>query len=469
MGDPALVACPGGRFRTGTLPAIPALPISVIENLADADRDLFCPTPGQLWKREAGFDRPMTGYVSGVYRYALVDPAGGPSVATEAQLVYADPTGTNARTPDGHARWAVNAHLAVAHSGIAWDECGPVPELDLGDWGERLAVRPAEARTLDQLDRLQGAFPERRLRPFVRYFQAVVDPFCNDRHVVPVTLDIDLYPERWLEATWRNSCDGERLALCDRTPRPAGTVRVRTIREVLHVWRIPQDPTTEPVEEVNHVLSPGLRRVLPVRSRPELVELVGKEGDDLYAPLVDPSAAPGDQLTVFRSADTWAPVLEKARTLGTAELCRRTGLSKSTAYHLLAGRTPSPDTAALVAIAVEGVEVDSVTQRASIGGWHPCARAGCDRLVRPRQRWCTPGCRKAVQRARERLVLQGVGGARCARCGTVRFGDRGSECPVCMGEGKPPVPTILCPGCGIERIGDTTSPCPICERKESAC
>ncbi len=465
MGEPILVPCPDGRFQVGSRAAIQTLPIGCIQDLIDADDDLFCPAGGHQWKREAGFDTPTIGYVSGVYRYALIDPAGGPSVATEAQLVYADPTGTNARTPDGHARWAVNGHLAVARSGIAWDGCGPIPELDLGDWGERLAIRPAEARTLAQLDRLQAAFPERRLRPFVRYQHAVVDPLRNDRHVVPVTLDVDLPPDRWLEATWRNLPDGERLALCDRTPRPTGAVRARTIREVLHVWRIPHDPTTEPVEAVNHVLSPGVRRVLPVRSRPELVELVGKEGDDLYVPLVDPSAAPGEQLTVYRSADTWAPVLEKARTLGTAELCRRTGLARSTVYHLLAGRTPSPDTAVLVAMAVEGVEVDSVAQRASVGGWHPCARTGCDRLVRARQRWCTPGCRKAVQRARERLVLQGVGGARCAKCGTVRFGDRGSECPVCMGDEKPSVLTILCPGCGVERVGDTSSPCRVCEKE----
>ncbi len=465
MTERGLIPCPGGRSRIGRRSAIKALPIRVIEELLDADDDLFCPGGGHLWKREAGFDRPMTAYVSGVYRYALVPLAGGPSVATEAQLggVYSDPTGTGARTPEGHFCWAVDAHLAVARAGIAWDGRGPVPDLQLPAWAERPVLRPGQARTPTQLTRLSHAFPERRLRPFVRYLQAVVDPLSNPHRVVPVSLDVHLPPERWLDGEWQDMGSGEALTLTSAERPAPGQVRIRTIREVLFTWRLPVDPTTEPVEAVNHILSPGVRRVRPVHSRPELVELVGKEGDDLYAVLSDPGANLGSELTVYRAADTWAPMLDRARHLGADELCRRTGLPRSTAYHVLAGRPPSSETAALVAGVLDDIEPADRDEAQTVGGWHPCARSGCGRPVRGRRRWCTPGCRKAVERAQDRLMLHDVGGIRCRRCATVRFGDLRAPCPGCA-ERAAEVFVVVCPGCGTERVGNTTGPCAVCEK-----
>ena len=133
---------------------------------------------------------PMIGYVSGVYRDALVDPSGGSTEATEAQLggSYLDPTGTGERTPDGHYAWAVQAHLAVARAGMTWDGHGPVPELELPEWGERAVLRPGRLRDPEQLARLQAAFPERRLRPFTPYVQAVLDPL-RSRGVTAWSID----------------------------------------------------------------------------------------------------------------------------------------------------------------------------------------------------------------------------------------------------------------------------------------
>jgi hypothetical protein len=175
--EPELVCCPAGRARAGRREAIWALPTREIEALVDVDDRLLRPEGGHVWKREAGFDRPLIAYVAGIYRYALINPAGGPSVASVPGLdnIYDDPTGSGQKTADGRSCWAVEAALAVARAGLAWDGRWPVPPVQLADWGGEPALRRALARTPEQLDRLSSAYPERRLRPFVPYWQVVLD------------------------------------------------------------------------------------------------------------------------------------------------------------------------------------------------------------------------------------------------------------------------------------------------------
>ena len=113
-----------------------------------------------------------------------------------------------------------------------------------------------------------------------------------------------------------------------------------------------------------------------MRSRAGLFELIGKEGDDLLAQMVDPGAIKNDDLTIYRHADTWAPVLEKALSIGVTELVRRTGLAERTARYVIEGRRPSPETAALVAESLS--EIVAIPPRI-------CGRAGCDARVAGRQ------------------------------------------------------------------------------------
>jgi hypothetical protein len=448
--EPQFVPCRGGSVRDGRRRGLLAMPIGVVREVLAVS--------GAPWKEQFGFDRPMIAYVSGLYRYALVDPACGKSVASEAALggVYDDPTGTNAREDD-HYAWAVRAHLSVAHAGLDWNGKGPLPNLDLPVWSGFLVTRSGVAHTWEQVKRLQAAFPDRRIWPGTPYMQAVVDR-RRSGHVVAVTLDVHLSPGERLAAEWRDQRTGAGIELTTERDLFRGTIRGITYRELLELWRLPRDVTTTPVEKVDHVLEPGMRRTLPVRSRAVLFELVGKEGDDLRALLIDPGALRGDDLTVYRRPDTLAPLLEKAQGLDVAQLAA-VGVPERTARYVRSGRRPSPETAALLAEVLRDLEV--------LQGARSCARAGCDRRLTGRKRYCSDRCRKAVSRAREAVQLAAKGASRCRACGAVRYGDLRETCPGCAGRGAVEVEAVSCPGCGVARLAVTEGPCPFCEEAGS--
>jgi len=447
--EPQFVPCQGGPHRDGHKRGILALPIAEV-------RAVFASSDAP-WTEQAGFDRPMIAYVSGTYRFAMVDPAGGPSLATEAALggVYSDPTGTDARTTDGHFAWAVDGHLAIARAGIAWDGKGAVPNLDLPASADEMVTRPGVASSWEQLKRLQGAFPDRRIRPFTPYLQAVVDRRrCRD--VVPVTLDVSLPA---VERRWRDQRTGLCVIITTSDPPPSGVVRAITYRELLEAWRLPGDPTTMSLRKVDHVLEPGVRVPIRVRSREELFQLSGKEGDDLLSLLVDPGASAGHDLNVYRQPDTWAPLREKVISVGLKGLVAA-GVHDRTARRLINGGKPSPETAALVAEAFGGLDVVRFAR--------VCALPGCGRALRGRQRFHSDRCRKAAGRASDFLALRAVGAVRCSRCGAVRYGDLGGACPACRGRGVVEVETTACAGCGTEIVGNIGSGCPVCGLRRSA-
>jgi hypothetical protein len=450
------VPCNGGPHKHGRKSGVLALPLSQVQSIFERT--------GAPWRCHAGDDVPLTGYVSGVYRYALVDPIGDVSIASEAALggVYADPTGTGARTSDRKHVWAVDANLAVARAGIARDGRGPLPELGLPECASLPAIRIGIASTPEQLARLEQAFPDRRVRPFTRFFSAVLDPLHSSAGV-PITLDVDLSPDRWLEANWVDARTGEQIRLTIEEHPQLGQVRVRTYREVVELWRLPSDPTTEPVEAVDHILQPGLRRVLPVRSRAEMVQLIGKEGDDLMMLLTDPLAAKGDELTIYRQPDTWLPILEVARLLGAPDLAKRTGCSIRTLQRALVGKNVAPKTKAAIAAAVSDA-ASQLVERAPM----TCARPGCDRRISLRRKWCSDRCRKIVERGHDKVDLHRRGGVRCPKCNTAWFGATDQPCPNCGGKGAIEVKSSSCPSCGTERTGDTESPCPVCMRRRAA-
>jgi hypothetical protein len=211
----------------------------------------------------------VIGYVSGVYRYALVDTAGRPSVATVSALagVDVDPSGTDELTPDGRSRWAVECHLAMARS-VAWDGHDGLPPLDLPDWADMPLVPSGAVTTPKKQVWMQRLFPDARVRPCTRYFWAAVD-LTPGRAVV--TLEVDRPPELWLDADWRDTANGEQRYPTTSLAMPVGMTRVKTVRDVVHVWRQPQDSTTQPPLETGARLEQGVRQTLPVRSRPDLL------------------------------------------------------------------------------------------------------------------------------------------------------------------------------------------------------
>jgi hypothetical protein len=306
---------------------------------------------------------------------------------------------------------------------------------------------------------LERIFPGIRLRPFTPYLVGVIDHLRSSQ-VTPITLDVDLPPNRWLGARWFDALTGEELTPTTSEHPASGEVRVETIRDVVARWRIPDDPHTEALEPVNNILEPGMRRVLPVRSRAELVELVGKEGDDLLSLMHDPLAEPGDELTVYRRSDTWPSVRELATRIERDELLRRVPLSKRTVERALSGVKVSGATMAIIAAAVE----DTSEKNLPIGS-KICARPGCGVPVTRRRRWCSESCRKKVARARDAVDLHKVGAICCATCHAVVYGKKANVCPSCGGKRLIEVRTYECPECGLERVGDTDGPCPGCEKE----
>jgi rubrerythrin len=302
------------------------------------------------------------------------------------------------------------------------------------------------------------AFPDVTIRPFTRYLSAVLAPTDAGR-VTAITLDVDLPLARWLDARWVKADTGEPLVFTTSDHPRAGTLRVRTYGELIDIWRRADDQFSEPVSPQDHVLQRGARRARPVVSRPELIELVGKEGDDLLRQLSDPLSTPDDDLTIYREADRWPNVLASVKGLGSRELSKRGGLTLRTAQRVVRGETVSDDTKARVTAVVEELalapEVESV---------NTCARPGCGRRIAARRRWCSDSCRKKAERGRDAVDLHKAGAKRCVKCGAVLYGEKASTCPSCGGEGLVQVRTFSCPNCGVERVGDTEGPCPVCEK-----
>jgi hypothetical protein len=416
--------------------------------------DAILRTSGAPWTWKAGHDRELVAVVSGTYKWALVDLVTSEVQCTEAMLggVYLDPSGTGERTADGKHAWAVAAHGAVAKATIEWVRTGELPELSLPAWVELLALRGGEARTPAQLQRLQALYPERRLRPFTRYAVAVVDPL-DGSDALPVTLDVDLMPDSWALARWRDLRTGASVEPRTGTLGLQGCVRCRTIREVLEAWRIPHDPSRAPLVESDQVLAPGIYQALPVVSCQALFEAIGKEGDDLLNLMVDPIADEGQAVTVYRRADTWAPVLDVARTHGAQRLHQMTGIPLRTLRRILASGRSSADHAAAIASALK--DMPEIPPRV-------CARPGCGNGVRRRQTYCGDACRKAVARARDRLDLHARGARRCRRCRAILFGDASTPCPECLRRPAAGALTVTCSGCGAGRLGATEEPCPAC-------
>jgi hypothetical protein len=448
--DPRFVPCPGGRERLGRMRGHWALPVREIQEILRVT--------GAPWKLKDGFEEPMVGYVSGTYKTALVNPDSGEGTATEAMLggVYLDPTGTGERTEDGRHCWAVAAHLAVAKAGREWTGKDIFPEFDLPDWADRPAIRPGIASTPEIVGRVQRTFPDRTIRPYAPYWIAVVDPFRSP--AVPVTLDTHLPPDEWLSADWRDQRTGEPLVLTLDDSAHIGTVRARAIREVLWSWGCSPDPTVAPVRPTDHVLTVGLCEPVPVRSRSELFEPTGKEGDDLLSLMTDPLAERDSELTIYRRADTWLPILEVAQSLDPAEFVERTGLKERTARRILRGGRPSPETAALVGAAL-GDELPKPPRS--------CGRPGCPSVVTGRQVYCTDSCRKAADRAKDRLHLWEIGAVRCRRCDAVRYGDQSGPCPACGGKAVVIMATAICQTCGVERVGNVDGQCPFCNQEDA--
>jgi hypothetical protein len=407
----------------GHAPVI-ALPIDKVEEILDRFDPLLCPRGGHAWKREAGWDRPMVGYVTGVNRLGLIDPATDTTAhVTEVGLggVFADPTGTSNRTVDGHHQWAIDLH--TAHLQRQTNRAAPVPA-----WSCAPALRPGRATSTRQLVDIEHHLGC-TLRPYARWVLA------HPREGQA------LYglPGPASKVDWHR--DGQPI-------RPG---RLRSLRDEYLAWAGGLTP--------RH----GLQDPEPVSTRLMWATFIGKEYDGIAARQSDPLAEWDAQTSSYAPIDTWTPILNVARQVGAVRLAQLTGLAPSTIRHALAGRPPSAPTAERIrrALSRDTGVVPEVDGRV-------CQRAGCGHRITGRKRFCSDRCRKAASRATDALaavpaeIAPGRWAWTCPTHGPIEA--TLPACPHCAIQPTRPrhhAPDYVCPACGAN-CGPAVTTCFVC-------
>ena len=379
-----LEPCPGGPHR---LPdgreAVCLLSHRELQDILKRFDPLLYPDGGEAWKGEEGsLDRPTAGLVAGLNKVLFGREEGGRSRLVRSSDTslgdhFADPTGTNKHLQDGRLAWAAELEEMLLAAAV---EAGPsapvrVPKA-LPRWADLPALRPGRATTMGDLEWLRATVGDPAAPPFAHYVQATF-PLGDG----PVCLGAGRDPATWRRWDWRH--DGKPCHATVQLPDGAyvrsyqlgasGYV-VSTVRDVFGAWLREHDPTVGGPER-------GLRHVLPVRSHPALIELVGRSGE-----------AAGDVATddpvVYGQARGAEQLLTSASALGSAELARR-GVPARTAERVVAGSTtPRPGTVVKLATALV---VNPPARH--------CAGCGAELGGRTGKRWCSDRCRKAVARA----------------------------------------------------------------------
>ncbi len=229
--------------------------------------------------------------------------------------------------------------------------------------------------------RVRAAVADEGIPPFARYFTA--GDFDGDS---PVCLAHGQDQATWQERDWWADGQPCRVAvplpdgteLRSRTPQLPKDVRLRefycaTIRDKLADWLGEYDPTVGGPPR-------GFRHVLPVRSHPALIELVGRSGEAA-------GELASDDPVVYGQAANTEELLREAIALGSGELGRR-GVPARTAEYVAAGRTPRRSTVAKLTVAVAEGQPE-----------RHCAGCGTALVGRAGQRWCSDACRMAAGRA----------------------------------------------------------------------
>jgi hypothetical protein len=277
-----LVPCPGGSHQLGDgLEAIRCLtPAEFRSVLARADKVLH-PRGGAAWKIEGDtLDKPTVGFVVGVNKVLL----GRREEDGRFHLVrssdtgmgdhFLDPTGTGEYLDDGRTGWSARLEESFLADVIARGNDAPlrVPQ-DLPEWADFPALRPRHASTLDELRRLRRQVGDPTVAPFTRYVTAA----CGVEHP-PVCLGVARDPATWRVWPWHRDGARCRIGVLDRAGKlveadgEGPLFVVATIRDIFRDWLNELDVTVGGPKR-------GLRHVLPVRSHPALVEVVGRSGE----------------------------------------------------------------------------------------------------------------------------------------------------------------------------------------------
>jgi hypothetical protein len=431
--------------------AVPVSPEARHELLAILHRfdPLLHPDGGSAWTEEGGsLSAETVGLVVGVNKVLL-----GRREGDRFRLVrssdsalgdhYVDPTGTGAHLDDGRTAWSFELEELLLGDAVVRGPRAPlrVPP-HLPEWAtDRPALRPLRASTLDDLRRLRSDLGDGTVGPFVRYVRA-----GGERG--PVCLGTKRDPATWRSWPWRVHGRPCRVGILgddgvlDLSEGDGPVHQVDTIRDVFRAWLRERDPTVDgPVR--------GLRHVLPVRSHPDLVEVVGRSGE-----LAGEVAA--DDPVVYSDTGRRSLPAETSRFSG-AEISRLSGLPARTAQRVVSGESvPSPKTVALATAAV--VELSPRRCAAGAECRHAEDRLGA-LLGRRRRRWCSPACKEVARRRARGIPARSAasshpGGPRKSRR---RLPDARDVDPEAGWEAYP-----SCPSCRCVLLGRIPERCPDC-------
>jgi hypothetical protein len=388
--DGGLFPCPGGPHRLpGGREAVRSLTPNEFASVLSRFDKVLHPDGGSAWKTEVdSLDTPTVGLVLGVNKLLLGREENGRfrlvrSSDTGLGDHFIDPTGTGARLPDGRTAWSADLEERLLADIVRRgnDARFRMPP-DLSEWADRPAFRPARASSLDELRRLRHHLGDPSVTPFARYVTVSIGV-----EYPPVCLGVDRDPATWRTWPWLRGGRPCRIAVHDRSgslvvSHGTGDVFVvPTIRDVFWSWMSENDPAFGGPKR-------GLRHVLPVRSHPALVELVGRSGE------LAGERAEDDPIVLSHGAP--AALLEEASRISGAELGRRSGLPVRTAQRVVVGQSiPSAGT---VALAVGAVADLSPLRCAAKDGCRNAEDGAGAVLGRNRRRWCGEPCRKVVYR-----------------------------------------------------------------------
>jgi hypothetical protein len=463
--DGGLVPCPGGRHQLPDgLEAIRAMTAGELRSVLARRDEVLHPNGGSAWKIECdSLDKPTVGFVAGVNKLLLGRKERGRlrlvrSSDTGLGDHYLDPTGTGARLDDGRMAWPARLQEAfLSDVQVRGNEALLRIPPDLPSWADHPALRPGRASTLEDLRRLRRQVGDPSIGPFAHYAIAPT----GDLHP-PICLGTGRNPCLWQSWPWRWGGKSCRIAVQDQAGNlvmsdgKGPMFVVSDHRQAFREWFSEHDVTVAGPKR-------GLRHVLPVRSHPALVELVGRSGELA-------GERPEDDPMVFSSGTALATLMSEVSRLSAAAIGRRAGLSRFTARDVVNGASPSEPTLRRLSEAV--VDLESIRCTAGTECRHAEDGLGAV-LDRTRRRWCGRPCKEVARRR-----ARGISARRRARGISARrrrpdaLGTRaalppassnGSGISVAKGvNGRAFVAEPTCPTCRSIFIGRVPEVCPDC-------
>jgi hypothetical protein len=271
-----LVACAGGPHR---LPngeeAVLALSHDELQHVLARFDALLRPWGGPVWKSVAGsLEGLNVGLVLGVNRVLLARQEAGQVRLTRSCDFslgdhYLDPSGTEAKLPDGHLAWCAELQGPLLVAMAAGAPLSLPPGLPA--WADRPLVERHRASTWGELSELRRHLGDPGVPPYAAYGRAKLRAGHG-----PTVLGTAHNPGRWQQWPW--CLDGVPVAVTvlggDGLAEPgrAGpAVVVPDVAAAFTAWLREHDPTMAGPER-------GLRH--PALVHPDRLVVIGKPPDD---------------------------------------------------------------------------------------------------------------------------------------------------------------------------------------------